>query len=1095
MSELLEATGLATFGELRELIEKEQQKRRYNWRLHAREKQLPPSGNWRFWVVLAGRGFGKTRTGAEYIRAMAQAGKHGRIALIGPTAADVRDVMIEGNALAVETPIPVPSGWKLMGDLRVGDEVFSADGTVTRVIAVSPVWESRPCHLLVSDSAAPIIADENHKWLSSSRSDRRPDRSRKIFQVRTTKKIADTVNYRRSDLCEYELPMQKALTLPASALPVPAYTLGVWLGDGDTRGHGCITCHPKDSETIEWVRADGFTVNRQAGLYSWGVLKLRCLLRSAGLIGNKHIPSVYLRASHEQRLDLLRGLMDTDGYVSTRSQCAFDNTNLGLVKQVRELLLTLGYKPGKIQQKKPGKASGCVKARHSGVPYMAIYRVTFLPGKVPPFKLKRKSDRCLPQREATGRLVRSADVIGSVPVKCIQVAHESGTFLAGEDFVVTHNSGILACSSPDFMPLYEPSKRKISWPNGVQAFAYSADEPERLRGPQHHGGWIDEVAAFQYPETFTQFKLGFRLGNDLRCVITTTPKPCPVVRDLMKMADRGVAVVVRGSTHENRKNLAEDFFQDIISEYAGTRLGRQEIEGELLEDTPGALWNTALLDRTRVREALPAMVRVVVAIDPSVTSNEGSDECGISVVGKGVDGDGYVLEDLSGVMTPNEWAQTAISAYHRHSADVIVGEANNGGDLVGNTILALDPAVPFRKVNASRGKHVRAEPISLLSEQNRFHLSGNFPKLEEQLCAMASDGYTGRGSPDRLDAMVWGATEALLGAGTVQMFPDFRARHRKNGEIAAAAHVYEKADLKDWWPRWIAANCGGSSAAHWFCREPSGRIYCYREFVAQDITPEEFGRAIAARSQAEAAVNRLLPVWMGEDAFVRVNGKSTALMVAEGIQRALGEHKAFLFVHNEEELTISDPAARWKAINARLDRMPAGFLSVQKIGGKDQTGWEVIRELLRWRSSQPQALQEAPDWEYARRLIAEDYKAYEAYAARFKEVATEVLPLLKISADCRALIQAMSGAVRASGDDTALSPGGGSFVLQSLRIGVLASREERAVEPMQEFVGRRMDKLDENASGISRHLVAVKAEQDWSRQYGMEPISFSRRRQ
>lgn len=293
------------------------------------------------------------------------------------------------------------------------------------------------------------------------------------------------------------------------------------------------------------------------------------------------------------------------------------------------------------------------------------------------------------------------------------------------DVMIEGESGIIACSAPDFMPLYEPSKRQITWPNGVIGKLYSGEEPDRLRGPQHHAGWLDEIAAWEYPEAFTQFKLGFRLGSDLRCCITTTPKPCAVIRELVKQANSGSGrvVIVRGSTYENRANLAPEFFEDIIRQYEGTRIGRQELDGELLEDTPGALWSTAMIDKTRVEEP-PEMIRIIISIDPSVTSGEDADECGITVCGKGIDGDAYVLDDLSGVMTPHEWVRTGVNAYHHWNADAIIAETNNGGDLVGNAILAIDPSIPFRKVTASRGKHLRAEPISALFEQGRAHLVG-----------------------------------------------------------------------------------------------------------------------------------------------------------------------------------------------------------------------------------------------------------------------------------------------------------------------------------------------------------------------------------
>ena len=396
------------------------------------------------------------------------------------------------------------------------------------------------------------------------------------------------------------------------------------------------------------------------------------------------------------------------------------------------------------------------------------------------------------------------------------------------------------------------------------------------------------------------------------------------------------------------------------------------------------------------------------------------------------------------------------------------------------------------EVNPEGGKMVRAAAVSPQIE------SGNVYIPHPQVATWVKDfieecsAFPNGANDDQLDS----ATQLLVRwkTGPESAFPALRVTHR-TGEPEQANHIYspELVNLKEWFGRWISCHHGGSSAAHWWCREPNGRIYIYREYVAQDVTAEEFGRAIAVRSQSEASATRILPVWMSREAFDTVNGKSTALMVAAGIQQAVGEHKAFLFVHNEEERMISDPSARWSAIHARLDRMPNGFLSVQALEGKDQTGWEVIRELLRWRSSQPQASQTGPDWDYARTLAVEDFAKYQSYVRQFEQPEAEVLPILKISSECKALIQAMSGAVKAT-DDTALAQGGGTFVLQSLRIGALASREDRAVEPMQEFVGRRLERMAADSPGISRAIVASKAEQDWSRQYAVEPISFARRR-
>jgi hypothetical protein len=369
---------------------------------------------------------------------------------------------------------------------------------------------------------------------------------------------------------------------------------------------------------------------------------------------------------------------------------------------------------------------------------------------------------------------------------------------------------------------------------------------------------------------------------------------------------------------------------------------------------------------------------------------------------------------------------------------------------------------------------------------------GKFSKLEEQMCAMAQDGYTGKGSPDRLDAMVHGLTELLGGGASVQMFPDFRPKHRQS-DPANAVHVYAEAPLKDWWPRHVSAVHGYSSAAHWWVREPNGRVRVYRELIAQDVTPEEFGRMIAERSKQESAATKILPVWLAESAFAKSGQKCVAAAIAEGIQRAVGEHKAFLFVYTEEERSLPDAGKRWDAINARLNRMPKGFLSVQALTGKESNGWDIVREMLRWRPGNPQAASSEPDWNYARELALKDYPQYEKYVAKFRAPEPEVLPKLMIAAECPGMIQAMSGATR-SQDDDAVSVGGGGFVLQSLRIGCLASREEQGREPMEEFIGKRLDMLPEQASGTSRYIAAQKAEHDYQNRFGAGPISFARRR-
>lgn len=328
------------------------------------------------------------------------------------------------------------------------------------------------------------------------------------------------------------------------------------------------------------------------------------------------------------------------------------------------------------------------------------------------------------------------------------------------DIMVEGESGILAICPKRERPEYRPSQRKLVWPNGATSLIFTADEPERLRGKQAQKLWIDEVAAWRYPEAWDQAKLGLRLGTQPQACITTTPKPSKLIREMI--ADPA-CVVTRGTTYDNRSNLAPQFFDAIIRTYEGTRLGRQELNAEILDDNPGALWLRSQIDAARV-DAAPTLKRVVVGIDPAVTSSEDSDETGIVVAGRGQDDQFYVLADLSLIASPQGWARVAVEAYHRHKADRIIAETNNGGDMVEAVIRQVDPNVSYRKVTASRGKAIRAEPIAALYEQGRVHHVGSLPKLEDQMCAF-NPVESGQ-SPDRMDALVWALTALTDNANT-----------------------------------------------------------------------------------------------------------------------------------------------------------------------------------------------------------------------------------------------------------------------------------------------------------------------------------------
>lgn len=321
------------------------------------------------------------------------------------------------------------------------------------------------------------------------------------------------------------------------------------------------------------------------------------------------------------------------------------------------------------------------------------------------------------------------------------------------DIMVEGESGILACAPDSFRPVYKPGLRRLDWPNGARSLIFTADEPERLRGKQSMRAWLDEAAAWRRPEAYDQLMFGLRLGADPRAVVTTTPRPVKLIRELMA---RPTTVVTRGSTYENRANLAPAFFNDIITKYEGTRLGRQELGGEYLDDTPGALWQRAQFDD---RRPAPEMTRVVVAVDPAVTSGEDSDETGIVVVGLGVDGRGYVLADRSCRLSPDGWARRAWAAFDDFGADRLIYESNQGGDLVAHTLRTVRNGGSIQGVHASRGKRTRAEPVAALYEQGRVSHPQPLDELEDQLCGWTPDSGD---SPDRLDAMVWGLTALMV---------------------------------------------------------------------------------------------------------------------------------------------------------------------------------------------------------------------------------------------------------------------------------------------------------------------------------------------
>jgi phage terminase large subunit-like protein len=338
------------------------------------------------------------------------------------------------------------------------------------------------------------------------------------------------------------------------------------------------------------------------------------------------------------------------------------------------------------------------------------------------------------------------------------------------DVIAEGESGILAKAPPWNMPKYESSKRRITWPDAyghysalsTMGFLYSGEEPDQLRGPQFHFAWVDEWAKYQYPdETMDNLEMALRLGDNPQGIITTTPRPLPMIKDMIEEAgeEDPRVVVTRGSSYDNYINISPKAIKNIVKKYEGTRIGRQELHAEILDDVEGGFWTRKLLEDNRLPRGakLPEMTRIGVAIDPATTSGEKANETGIMVGGLGTNGIAYLFEDKSGVFSPEAWGRIGIETYDDYQGDAIIGERNNGGDLVKRNIRACEggDTPKIKLVWASRGKHQRAEPIAAFHEQKRIRFIGSFPELEDQLIFFTPKGYEGIGSPDRGDAFVW----------------------------------------------------------------------------------------------------------------------------------------------------------------------------------------------------------------------------------------------------------------------------------------------------------------------------------------------------
>ncbi len=333
------------------------------------------------------------------------------------------------------------------------------------------------------------------------------------------------------------------------------------------------------------------------------------------------------------------------------------------------------------------------------------------------------------------------------------------TYQAARDVMVEGASGLLTITPDNEKPRFFSSRRRLEWPCGSVAELFSAEDPDALRGPQFHAAWGDEICKWRYDQkTWDMLQFALRLGAKPRQCITTTPRPTKLIKSILARSD---CIAARASSHANRNNLSPVFFEAIVGRYENTRLGRQELNAELIEDEPNGLWNRAMIDFARLNSA-PPLERTVIAIDPPASAGRSADECGIIAAGCSAEGHAYVLEDCSAAgLSPVQWAKRALAALRRHRASRLVAEINQGGNLVENVIRQIAPDAAFRAVRASKSKHMRAEPVAALYEQGRVHHIGNLPKLEDQMCAFDGEKSNGR-SPDRMDALVWALTDLII---------------------------------------------------------------------------------------------------------------------------------------------------------------------------------------------------------------------------------------------------------------------------------------------------------------------------------------------
>lgn len=733
-----------------------------------------------------------------------------------------------GKSNKCSTPLATVHGWTTIGDVQPGEQIFGTNGQLTTVLAKSPVWLNSTCYEVFFSDDTSLIVSAEHEWTVET-----------IKRPKTLTIDTDTLyrTHRQTDArksARYRIPMPDPIQLPHADLPLHPYVMGLWLGDGAVND-GTIATHLGSPEEDVWatLRGLGYDAVRQPPTRSDGVRDvrhvympdggdIRYVLDGMGVLGSKSLPQAYLRASVAQRMELLRGICDADGYIDPKTgKIEITTVNQTAAKTYSELLSTLGIK----------HTINTNDINVGGLEYQKHRVIFHAYENQPVFHIRRKLARQKPvprkRSQSASRYIVHVEPVDSVPTQCIQVDSPDHLFLVGEKMVPTHNShvlsiamheyamkhpksrlvllgrttsdvrdvmifgasGIMSIVNPAERPKYNPANRRLTWPNGTYALCYSAERADSLRGVQAHASFCDEVAAYRdnpgsgLANAFDQVRLLTRLPYQENCdcpnhvpqvFVATTPKRVPMILDLVKKAEEDgpdKVLIVRGPTRANR-SLPEAYKENIEGMYAGTAIGKQELEGELLMDVEGALLTQPVIDGTRVDvkdEAFDPMFWKdlpyrVIGVDPSVSS-EPNDECGIVAVGataerKMYQRKAFVIEDASIIAAPDVWAKKVVEMARKYRA-IVVAEKNQGGEMVRMVLKQADPYVPVVLVHAAVSKEQRAEPVGTAYERGSVvHVGDGFPELEAQLTSWAPK--MGMASPDRMDALVHAVTALLI---------------------------------------------------------------------------------------------------------------------------------------------------------------------------------------------------------------------------------------------------------------------------------------------------------------------------------------------